>query len=252
MIKKINIQYIKIKYLKKGKFKLTNKNNTKVSEYKEIKTFEDAEGNITTSTVERTNKVKKSEEPDYIKLYTDTWCAFNEIPLRLRDLFLELAIRMSYADSASPEESQVVYTGKPVSTAIMKSLNLKMSTYNQYLRELAACKAIRRVSRGVYQINPNYAGRGLWKYNPTLGSGGIEDLKATFDFVKGTVKTEIVWADDKKSNTPLDKAYREGGLKDATLKTTTITPKKPLVEEEIKGQVSVEDYNKSLTAPVPF
>lgn len=207
---------------------MAKKNSTKISEFKEVKTFEDSEGNITTSTVERTSKIKRSEEPDYIKLYTQTWCEFNQIPLRLRDLFLELAIRMSYADSTSPEESQVVYTGKPVSTSIMRSLDLKISTYNQYLRELAECGAIRRVSRGVYQINPNYAGRGLWKYNPTLGSGGIEDLKATFDFVNGTVETKIIWADDKKSQTPLDQAYRDGGLKDTTIKTTTISPQEPL------------------------
>lgn len=207
---------------------MAKKNSTKISEFKEVKTFEDSEGNITTSTVERTSKIKRSEEPDYIKLYTQTWCEFNQIPLRLRDLFLELAIRMSYADSTSPEESQVVYTGKPVSTSIMRSLDLKISTYNQYLRELAECGAIRRVSRGVYQINPNYAGRGLWKYNPTLGSGGIEDLKATFDFVNGTVETKILWADDKKSQTPLDQAYRDGGLKDTTIKTTTISPQEPL------------------------
>ena len=102
---------------------MAKKNSTKISEFKEVKTFEDSEGNITTSTVERTSKIKRSEEPDYIKLYTQTWCEFNQIPLRLRDLFLELAIRMSYADSTSPEESQVVYTGKPVSTSIMRSLD---------------------------------------------------------------------------------------------------------------------------------
>lgn len=231
---------------------MAKNNNTKITEYKEVKSFEDAEGNITTSTVERTSKVKRSEEPDYIKLYTQTWCEFNQIPLRLRDLFLELAIRMSYADSSSPEESQSVYTGKPVSTAIMKSLNLKTSTYNQYLRELADCGAIRRVSRGVYQVNPNYAGRGQWKYNPNLGSGGIEDLKATFNFVNKTVETEIVWADDKNSNSSLDQAYREGGLEDSTLKTTTITPKKPLVEEEIEGQVAIEDYQSASQNVVPF
>ena len=153
---------------------MTNKNNTKVSEYKEIKTFEDSEGNITTSTLERTSKVKKSEEPDYIKLYTQTWCEFNQIPLRLRDLFLELAIRMSYADSTSPEESQVVYTGKPVSTAIMRALDLKTSTYNQYLRELAACKAIRRVSRGVTKSTPITLAEGFGSITQPLEVVGLK------------------------------------------------------------------------------
>lgn len=216
------------------------KNHSRIAEYREVKSVEDADGNIRTTIVERTNRIKRSEEPSYIKLYTDTWCEFNSIPLRLRSLFLELAVRMSYADSSNPEESQVVYTGKPVSTAITRAIGgISISTYNQYLRELTECKAIKRVSRGVYQINPNFAGRGQWKYNPTLGSGGIEDLRATFDFVKGTVETEIVWADDKKSDTPLDRGYREGGLENSTLK---VTEKKTQPDDDpLPGQVGFYD-----------
>lgn len=235
------------------------KNNTKIAEYKEIKSFEDSEGNITTSTVERTSKLTRSEEPNYIKLYTDTWCEFNAIPLRLRALFLELAVRMSYADSSNPDESQTVYTGKPTSTAIMKTLELKESTYNQYLRELTACNAMKRVGRGVYQINPNFAGRGLWKYNPSLGSGGIEDLRATFDFVKGTVETEIVWGDNSKTQTRMDQLYRDGGLKGAVLKTTTKTVDNADKAEDdvIDGQMDIKDIGESLNGKgfneaVPF
>lgn len=218
-------------------------NNTKINQYKEVRTTEDADGNISTSTLEKTSTIAKSDEPDYIKLYTKTWCEFNEIPLRLRDLFLELIIRMSYADSSSPEESQTVFTGKPTSTAIMKALNLKQSTYNQYLRELRECKAIRQVSRGVYQINPNYAGRGQWKYNPTLQSGGIADLKAEFDFVKGTVKTKIIWGDDKNADDPITRQHRENGLADSVLKSTEIQPnQQEEIQPQLEGQQEINDY----------
>lgn len=222
--------------------------STKINEYKEIRTTEDADGNISVSTVEKTNKITKSDEPDYIKLYTRTWCEFNQIPLRLRDLFLELIVRMTYADSTNPEESQIVYTGKPTSTSIMKALDLKQSTYNQYLRELRECGAIRNVSRGVYQINPQYAGRGQWKYNPTLQSGGISDLKATFDFVNGTVETKIIWGDDKSSNDKLSQSYRRGGLADSVLKYTEIKPNKSSQQEseipqQLEGQQEIDDYN---------
>lgn len=227
---------------------------TKINEYKEIRTKEDADGNITTSTVEKTSTVAKSDEPDYIKLYTKTRCEFNEIPLRLRDLFLELVVRMSYADSSSPEESQIVYTGQPTSKAIMKALDLKQSTYNQYLRELRECKAIRQVSRGVYQINPNYAGRGQRKYNPTLQSGGISDLKATFDFVKGTVDTKIIWGDDKSSDDPVSQRNRENGLADSVIKCTEIkpnpnqdSPEKEEIQPQLEGQQEISDYEN-----VPF
>lgn len=224
-------------------------NNTKINQYKEVRTKEDSDGNISTSTLEKTSTIQKSDEPDYIKLYTSTWCEFNQIPLRLRDLFLELIVRMSYADSSSPDESQIVYTGKPTSTAIMKALNLKQSTYNQYLRELRECRAIRQVSRGVYQINPNYAGRGQWKYNPTLQSGGISDLRAEFNFVTGEVKTKIIWGDNKNANDPVTKANRENGLSDATLKATEYKRQQQdeQIQPQIDGQQEINDYNK-----IPF
>lgn len=215
---------------------------TKINQYKEIRTVEDSEGNITTNTLEKTSTIAKSDEPDYIKLYTKTRCEFNQIPLRLRDLFLELVVRMSYADSSNPTESQIVYTGKPTSTAIMKALDLKQSTYNQYLRELKECGAIRSVSRGVYQINPNYAGRGQWKYNPTLQSGGISDLKATFDFVKGTVETQIIWGDDKNASDPITKQNRENGLADSVLKSTEIQPNQEEIQPQLEGQQEINDY----------
>lgn len=216
---------------------------TKINQYKEVRTTEDADGNISTSTLEKTSTIAKSDEPDYIKLYTKTWCEFNQIPLRLRDLFLELVVRMSYADSSNPDESQIVFTGKPTSTAIMRALDLKQSTYNQYLRELRECKAIRQVSRGVYQINPAYAGRGQWKYNPTLQSGGISDLKATFDFVKGTVETKIVWGDDKNADDPITKQNREHGLSDSVLKSTEIKPnQQEEIQPQLEGQQEINDY----------
>lgn len=191
--------------------------NNKINEYKEITTVVDSNGNCNTTTIERTSKITKSTEPNYIKLYIDSWCEFNRIKLRLRPLFLELVARMTYANSQDMNTSQIVHTGIPTSTTIMKNLKIKQSTYSQYLRELVACNAIKRLSRGIYQINPKFAGRGLWKYNPSYGSGGIKDLKSNFNCLDGKIETKIIWADDNKSNTSIDQAYRENGFKDSVL-----------------------------------
>lgn len=186
---------------------------------------EDADGNIKTSSVEKVTNIQRNDEPDYIKLYTKMWCEFNGIPIAYRELFLQLVTRMTYCNSADLGNSQLVNTGKPWSTSIMRALNWKDRMYQKGLKALCECEAIKKVGRGVYQINPRYAGRGEWKYNPRLERGGIEDLVATFNFREGTINTKIVWADDG-DDTPMNEAYRQGmgvsAKQETVLKSTTI------------------------------
>ena len=175
----------------------------------EIITTIDEKGNETTSIKETTTNFNRNEEPDYIKLYTKMWCEFNEIPLSARNLFLELITRMSYCNTANLKNSQIVYTGKPWSTAIQEKLGWKDRMYQKELKKLCDCNAIKKVTRGVYQINPSYAGKGEWKYNPKLERGGIEDLIAQFNFKDGTIDTKIIWADDGQEN-EINEMYRQG------------------------------------------
>lgn len=179
-----------------------NKTNKKIISEKETVIKIDANGNETQEIKETTRVYDKLEEPAYIKLYTDMWCKFNNVPEAYVRLFLSLIVRMSYCDAKDLEHSQLVNTGKPWSEAIMKECGWTSDvSLKKGLKALSDCNAIRRVGRGVYQINPSFAGKGLWKYNPKLKQGGISDLVATFDFVNKTVKTQIKFeADDEYLN----------------------------------------------------
>lgn len=168
-------------------------------------------------------------EPDYIKIYTKMWCEFNQIPLRWRDLFFALVIRMTYANSNDPDHSQLVYT-YGLKEDIMKELGWKTrAPFQRGLSELCKHKAIRHVRRGVYQINPRFAGRGGWRYDAKRNQGGIQDLITTFDFATRDIKTEITWADDGE-DTPFNNNMREGlgvNASDNTKLTyTTMSPEK--------------------------
>lgn len=186
------------------------KRSTKISTEISTTTQIDSEGNETSTTIEKTKKVEISTEPDYIKLYTNMWCEFNEIPGVHRPLFLELVCRMSYCDKGDLPHSQIVATGGPFADSICRSLGwTSHESLKKGLRALLKCNAIKRVGRGFYQINPSYAGRGEWKYNPRLDRGGIEDLVATFRFKDGEVKTEITWADDGEDS-DINIIMREG------------------------------------------
>ena len=186
-----------------------------------------ADGEEQTKTVEKSTSLQKSDEPDYIKLYTRMWCEFNEIPHTYRSLFFELVARMTYCNAADLGSSQLVNTGKPWSDSIMHALGWKKAMYQKGLRALCECNAIRQISRGVYQVNPQYAGRGEWKYNPKLERGGVEDLIAIFRFKDKHVDTKIMWADNGKDS-DFNTSYRDGlqtqAKDDTILKTTSIEP----------------------------
>ena len=197
-------------------------------------TIEHADGTTESTHSEKTTTIKRNDEPDFIKLYTKMWCEFNNIPTAYRNLFLELVVRMTYCNSCELDKSQLVNTGKPWSEDIMKALHWKTAMYQRGLKALCDCNAIRKINRGVYQINPQYAGKGEWKYNPRLDRGGVEDLIAVFKFKDKEVETQIVWADDGTDH-PMNKMYREAlnvqPSEDVALKTTTITDPKRVTAE---------------------
>lgn len=171
------------------------------SETSKITEEDKTTGDIIIQTKEKTTKIERCEEPDYIKLYTKMWCEFNNIPEKYRQLFLSLATRMSYCDAQNIEVSQIVTVIEPVSTMIREECGWKTKdALLKGLKCLCECKAIKRINRGVYQINPSYASRGSWKYNPRLQHGGVEDLIATFDFKNKTVDTTITFCSNKNTD----------------------------------------------------
>lgn len=190
----------------------------------------DEEGNSTErKTIKEKSIRTKSEEPDYIKIYTGMWCEFMEIDPAWRNLFYALACRMTYANTTDPNGGQAVYTGKPFADAIMQECGWEsVSMLRKGLQELCKKNAIRRLGRGVYQINPNYAGRGYWEYKAQYKQGGICDLVAKFNLRNKTVETTVVLsetAENRATNHILDEEERErgGNYETAVAKYTEIT-----------------------------
>lgn len=229
-----------------------------IMSHKETNTVIDADGKETTTVKESTTKYEPCAEPDYIKLYTNMWCEFNQIPINWRPLFLELVAKMTYCDANDLKHSQIVQTGSIFGDAIKERLDIGQRQYQKGIKALVECGAIRKIEnrRGVYQVNPSYAGRGEWKYNPKLARGGVEDLIATFNFKEGTVDVDVVWGDDGK-DTELNETYRKGlGVSkknNATLKTIKKTKTKkdsPQQEQQeddqIPGQLDLEHWDDNM------
>lgn len=108
---------------------------------------------------------------------------------------MALVCRMSYANLKSQEGGQTVCTIGSIGKSIVEECGWKnKETLYRGLQALCDCNAIKKISRGEYQINPNYAGKGPWHYNSKEDRGGVENLIAKFNFADKTVETQILWA----------------------------------------------------------
>jgi len=207
-----------------------------------VKTVIDVDGVETSTKIEKSTSITKNTEPPYIKVYTNMWAEFNGIPVSLRPLFMELATNMSYCNSKNLDKAQIVPIGGPIGQSIREALGIKERMFRHGLQQLVKLGAIKNVSRGYYQINPSYAGKGEWKYNPRLDQGGIEDLVAIFNFKDKTIETNIIWADDGEP-TDFNEMYREGmGVKasDETVLTYTIATPTPTEENRLAQKEQAE------------
>lgn len=177
----------------------------KITKYERINTVTENGKKIKEEKSERTWTTERTGEPDFIKLYTEAWPPKKSIPNKddspagkkaaagkdtaqqtlpsvYRFLLVVLAARMSYCDSDDLQHSQLVMTGEPYRDDIMEIMGWgNRDSLQKGLRVLCECNAIRKVSRGCYQVNPRYAAKGQWIYNPRIPQSNVKGLKKYYD-----------------------------------------------------------------------
>ena len=102
-----------------------------------------------------------SIEPNYVKLYIDTMSCFltgEEVGMET-SLLLEMAKRMTYANDTAP--NQVAMVGS-IKEGIAKQLDTSISSIDVILNRLVKKDLVRRVGRGVYELNPIIFAKGPW------------------------------------------------------------------------------------------
>lgn len=152
--------------------------------------------------------IQRDQEPDYVKIYTAMFFEFKQFPTQYRELFLQMAVNMTYCNSDDLEGSQIVCVSGHIKKKIMNACGWNNdSSLARGLKKLCDCGAIRRVGKGEYQINPQFAGRGAWRYNNKLKQGGIKDLIANFQFASGSVQTSFIFNDEDEYDTPEQVTY---------------------------------------------
>lgn len=126
-------------------------------------------------------------EPDYIKLYVDMICVFNEIENSFSKVILECSKYINYADDKQGGLLEITSFRKQ---NIAEACNVSVSRINQAITTfikknifIPYLKPDGTKQRGVFIVNPYIIARGKWD--------NIKKLRATFDFMEKSIKPEI-------------------------------------------------------------
>lgn len=132
---------------------------------------------------------KRGAEPPFIKIYLDCLCDFKGLSKSLNPILLEFLKYMTYANSADPNGGQIIYLNAELKRQIATSAGKTVKRIEQAITDFVKTGVFNRIATGTYQVNAELFGKGDWK--------DIKNIRATFDFGKGTVSTEIIKNDDE-------------------------------------------------------
>jgi len=155
------------------------------------------------------SKTDPSTEEPYIKLYLSHVGAFFHLPESATDVLLGLCSHANLMDSIwagrrrdargriidrneEPKAAKMYLNGE-LKKDVCESLGISMPTLNRRLKNLCDKEILRRVGTGTYQLNPYILARGNW--------AEITELRTTFDYVNGTVTTEMKCIDSDTNET---------------------------------------------------
>lgn len=112
------------------------------------------------------NSFKVEEEPPFIKLYLRDICKLNDIPQKGNLILMELLKYTSYNNE--------IMLPAGIRKRIEEELNLAQGVLNNHLSSLVKKEILKRVSTGVFQLNPHLFGKGKWQ--------DIKELRVTWGY----------------------------------------------------------------------
>lgn len=132
---------------------------------------------------------RRGAEPPFIKLYLDCLCDFKGLSKSLNPILLEFLKYMTYANTSDPNGGQIIYLNAALKRNIAAATGKTVKRIEQAITDFVKTGVFARIATGTYQVNAELFGKGDWK--------DIKNIRATFDFAKGTVETEIVKEQDE-------------------------------------------------------
>ncbi len=133
---------------------------------------------------------KRGVEPPFIKLYLDCLCDFKGLSKSLNPILLEFLKYMTYASTDDPNGGQVIYLNAALKKNIAIATGKTVKRIEQAITDFVKTGVFSRIATSTYQVNAALFGKGDWR--------DIKNIRATFDFGKGTVETEIIKGEEEQ------------------------------------------------------
>ena len=96
---------------------------------------------------------------------------------------------MTYANTSDPNGGQIIYLNAALKKNIALAAGKTVKRVEQAITDFVKTGIFARIATGTYQVNAELFGKGDWK--------DIKNIRATFDFARGTVETEIITKEQK-------------------------------------------------------
>lgn len=125
----------------------------------EVITFDKETGEVIEHTETRYKEV--CPEPNYVKVYVDTVIALlgKKKTSKEAEVLLILAKNMTYMNDANPNKVNI---DKMLKQYIQEALGISEGALNNMITSFIKRDIIRRIGRGVYQLNPFMFAKGNW------------------------------------------------------------------------------------------
>lgn len=130
---------------------------------------------------------KRGIEPPFVKIYLDCLCDFKGLSKSLNPILLEFLKYMTYANTSEPNGGQIIYLNAALKKNIAIATGKTIKRIEQALTDFVKTGVFTRIATSTYQVNAELFGKGEWK--------DIKNIRATFDFGKGTIQTELITTD---------------------------------------------------------
>lgn len=150
----------------------------------EKKTVRDGENIIEKETSITEKIIPKTDEPPFVKLYLDTVLLTKNVSISKCPILNELLKLQPYADEQIPYFA----INKPIKLLISKNTNLGIKAIEKAITEFVKSGILIRVLNGLYQVNPQYFGKGNWSDVKKIRE---ITMKIRFSEYGTEVKTEI-------------------------------------------------------------